>query len=103
MKFNKTKGKVPHLAWGNPQYQYRLGYKHIESSPGAEMDFGVLVDERLNMTWQYMLGAQKDNCFPSSIKQVLANRSREGILPLCSVFVRSHLGYNVQLVLQSPV
>ena len=70
MKLNKTKCNVLHLAWDNLQYQYRLGYEHIESSP-AEMDFGVLVDEGLDMTWQYVLGAQKNNCFlGSSVKRL---------------------------------
>ncbi|RMC06756.1 hypothetical protein DUI87_16202 [Hirundo rustica rustica] len=62
----ETKCKVPHLAWGISQYQYRLGCKYIESSP-AKMDFEVLVDERLNVTWQDVLGAHRDNCFLGSI------------------------------------
>jgi len=96
MKFNKNNGKVLHMGWGNPKNKYRLGREWIESSP-AEKDLGVLVDEKLNMTWQCALTAQKANrtlgCIPSSV----ASRVREGILPLCSTLVRPHWESCVQL------
>ena len=45
---------------------------------------GVSVDERLNMSWQCMLVAQKAIHVLGFIKRSVTNRSREVILPLCS-------------------
>jgi len=55
------------------------------------------VNEKLDMSHQCVLVAQKANdllgCIPSSV----ASRLREGILPLCSALVRPHLESCVQL------
>jgi len=54
MKFNKAKCKVVHLSEGNPQDQYRLEDEWIWNSP-VEKDVRILVDEKLDMSWQRAL------------------------------------------------
>ncbi|GAB0184024.1 mitochondrial enolase superfamily member 1 [Grus japonensis] len=92
MKFNKAKCKVLH----NPKHDYRLGEEWIESSP-EEKDLGVSIDEKLNMSRQCALAAQKANRVLGCIKRSVTSRSREVILPLCSALVRPHLEYCIQL------
>jgi len=52
-----------HLSQGNLQYQYRLGDEGTESSP-ADKDFGILIDEKLDMSWQYALAANHNHLKP---------------------------------------
>jgi len=96
MRFNKVKCKVLHLGWGNSWYSSRLGDEGVESSP-VEKDLGVQVDQKLEMSHQRALTAQRANRILGYIKRSVASRLREGILPLCSALPRPHLEFCVQL------
>ena len=56
----------------------------------------MLVDAKLNVTWQCILTAQKAICILGCIKSSMASRLKEVILPLYCALVRPHLESCIQ-------
>ncbi|KAK4819183.1 hypothetical protein QYF61_025998 [Mycteria americana] len=95
MKFNKDKCKVLPLGRNNPRHQYVLGATQLESSLAGK-DLGVLVDTKLTMSQQRALAAKRASGVLGCVRQSIASRRREVILPLGSALGRPPLECCVQ-------
>ena len=84
--------KVLCLSCINPSCVYRLKEGSPRGSP-AVRNLGVLMDEKLDMSQQCALGAQKANCILGCIQREVASQMRKEIVPFYSALLRPHLEY----------
>ncbi|PKU40040.1 hypothetical protein llap_9656 [Limosa lapponica baueri] len=86
LRFNKAKCWVLHFGHNNPMNA--TGLEKSGWSCLAEKDLEVFFDSRLNMRWQRAQVAKKANSILVCIRNSVASRTREVIVPLYWALVR---------------
>jgi len=95
MRFNQAKFQVLHLGPTTPCNATGLGRSGWKAAQ-QKKNLGVLVDSQLNMSQQCARVTKEANSILACVRNSVASRSREVIVPLYLALVRPHLKYCVQ-------
>lgn len=95
MPFNAAKCKVMHIGYRNPQSEYFLQGKALESTD-SEKDLGVVITSDLKFSKQCIAVEKKAQKLLGYIKRQFGYRNKEIVLSLYNSLVRPHLEYAVQ-------
>ena len=95
MPFNAAKCKVMHIGYRNPQSEYFIQGKALESTD-SEKDLGVVITSDLKFSKQCIAVEKKAQKLLGYIKRQFSYRNKEIVLSLYNSLVRPHLEYAVQ-------
>merc|ERR1711911_503815 len=95
MPFNVDKCKVMHIGYRNPNAEYKLLGKKIESC-SQEKDLGVTICKDLQFSKHCIDVEKKAQKLLGYVKRQFRTRKKETILTLYNALVRPHLEYAVQ-------
>ena len=95
MPFNVGKCKVMHIGHKNPNANYVLNGRALESTV-SEKDLGVVITNDLKFSRQCIEAEKKAQRILGYVKRQFGFRNREIVLNLYTSLVRPHLEYAVQ-------
>ena len=98
MCFNVSKYSVLHLGKGNPKNSYVIGNTPLSTSEKGR-DLGVTITSGETLSWETQIKSivGKATQITAWIVRNVISREAEVLSPLYKLFVRPHLGYNVQV------
>jgi len=89
-------GPAGSCTWGGTTPGTRTGWGGPAEEQLCREGLGVLGDDRVTLSQQRALGAQKANGILGCMRRSVGSRAREVLLPLCSALGRPHLQCWVQ-------